>query len=192
MKKNIFLALLVLATTMSYAQTDFKIRPIGLVFSKVQLGAEFGVNQNFGIEVEPYFANTKLTLNSNDLKSKRFGSNVYGKYYFNPSKGTDGVNAGIYLNFASGTAKSDSTGVTTSKGIKTTSAALGFAVGYKWVANSNLILETTAGFGRKLLNKYEDLDNPSSSVNLSDIPLLNWDALFRVSVGYRFGGGSKK
>ncbi|MEY4903672.1 MAG: hypothetical protein RLZZ292_1487 [Bacteroidota bacterium] len=192
MKKNVLLALLVLATTMSYAQTDIKIRPIGLLFSNIQVGAEFGVNENFGVEIEPYFASTKLKLDSDNFKSTRLGSNLYGKYYFSPNKGIDGINAGIYINFASGNAKLDSTTVTSNKGIQTTSAAIGFALGYKWVSNGNFMLETTAGFGRKLLNKYEDKDDPTNTVDLSGIPLANWDALLRITVGYRFGGGSKK
>ena len=51
MKKSIFPVLLVLfATSRSFAQVDLQINPIGLLFSSVNVTAEFGLSQDFGLE----------------------------------------------------------------------------------------------------------------------------------------------
>ncbi|MCA0235400.1 MAG: DUF3575 domain-containing protein [Bacteroidetes bacterium] len=171
------------------AQVDVKINPIGLLFSNLNVAAEFGVSDNFGVEVAPGFGWNRLNLlNDNDYSGSVVRVGVNGRYYLNPNdKGLNGFYIGGYTRYAGGTYTYK--GDTETDKFNSTRFALGFLVGGKIVArNEKLIFDFGTGFGRALVYKFTD-PNGSDEVDLSDIPFANWDIPFYLSIGYRFGGG---
>jgi len=103
-----FLALFLLAaSTTVQAQVDLKINPIGLLFSNLNVAAEFGVSENFGVELAPGFAWNSLNLaNDDDFKGSLVRVGVNGRYYLNPNeKGLNGFYIGAYTRYAGGSYK---------------------------------------------------------------------------------------
>jgi hypothetical protein len=190
MKKQllILVAFVCLIASAANAQLDLKTRPIGLALGNYMLSAEYGVKPNFGVEGELGLSSSKLEVDGRESsRYTGFVGNLFGKYYFKPDKGTDKFCIGLYSKF--NTTSGGKIANVTPKGIKQTNFSLGFLVGYKWVSgNEKILVGTDLGFGRALVRKFEDLDDPANAIDLSKIPLLNWDVLFRFTVGYRISG----
>lgn len=185
MKKFIVLILVCAFTFKIQAQTELKINPLGLLFSSPDLSAEFGVAENIGIEPFIGVSFLKLTVDGDGYKSNGLGYGVNGKYYFSPDKGIDKFYSGIYMR--GGNSKYTGQGNNSGDSFSRNYFGVGLSLGYKWVSRQNIVFDLGGGIGRKFLNKYTNAS--SSSVNVSDIPLLNLDGFFRFGVGYRFGGG---
>jgi len=185
-----FLALFFLAaSTTVQAQVDLKINPIGLLFSNLNVAAEFGVSENFGVELAPGFAWNSLNLaNDDDFKGSLVRVGVNGRYYLNPNeKGLNGFYIGAYTRYAGGSYKFEDD--TETQKFNSTRFALGFLLGGKIVArNEKLLFDFGTGFGRALVYKFTD-PNGTDEVDLSDIPFVNWDIPFYISIGYRISGG---
>ena len=191
--KRITVSLLALfclaASTTVHAQVDLKINPVGILFNNLNVAAEFGLSDNFGLEVTPGFGWNKLNLDdANDYKGNIFRLGVNGRYYLNPNdKGLNGFYIGAYTRYAGGTYSYK--GDTETQKYNSTRASLGFLLGGKIVArNEKLIFDFGTGFGRALVYKFTDA-NGSDEADLSDIPFLNWDIPFYITIGYRIGGG---
>lgn len=177
------------AATNVHAQVDVKINPIGILFNNINVAVEFGVADNFGVEVTPGYGWNKLNFaNDEDYTGSLFRVGVNGRYYLNPSeKGLNGFYIGAYTRYAGGSYKYETD--TESEKVNSTKVSLGFLLGGKIVArNERLLFDFGTGFGRALVYKFEDA-NGSDDVDVTDIPFLNWDIPFYISVGYRFGGG---
>jgi hypothetical protein len=176
------------ASTTVQAQVDLKINPIGLLFSNLNVAAEFGVSDNFGVEVAPGFAWNSLNLSDdNDFRGNLFRVGVNGRYYLNPNeKGLNGFYIGAYTRYAGGSYKFEDD--TETQKYSSTRFALGFLLGGKIVArNEKLLFDFGTGFGRALVYKFTD-QNGTDEVDLSDIPFANWDIPFYISIGYRISG----
>ncbi len=174
------------------AQVDVKINPVGILFNNLNAAVEFGIKDNFGIEVTPGFGWNKLNLeNDNDYKGNVLRLGVNGRYYLNPNdKGLNGFYIGAYSRYAGGSYKFESDSET--EKFNSTRLSLGFLLGGKVVArNEKLIFDFGTGFGRALIYKFTDPDGQDEA-NLSDIPFLNWDIPFYITVGYRFADTGKK
>ncbi|MBL7782308.1 MAG: DUF3575 domain-containing protein [Saprospiraceae bacterium] len=184
----LFALFCVASSTTLNAQVDIKIDPTGLLYNTLKLSAEFGVTDNFGVEITPGFAWRNLNLlNENDYKGRVFRVGVNGRYYLNPNdKGLNGFYIGGYTRYAGGTYTFE--GDTETDKFNSTRFALGFLLGGKIVSrNEKIIFDFGTGFGRALVFKFTD-PNGTDEADLSDIPFLNWDIPLYLSVGYRFGG----
>lgn len=177
------------ATTNVHAQVDLKINPIGILFNNINVAAEFGVSDNFGVEVAPGYGWNKLNFAADDdYSGSLFRLGVNGRYYLNPSeKGLNGFYIGAFTRYAGGSYKYEND--TQSDKVNSTKFSLGFLLGTKIVArNEKLLFDFGIGFGRALVYKFEDA-NGTDQVDVSDVPFINWDIPFYLTVGYRIGGG---
>ena len=191
MKKSLFPVLLVLfAASRSFAQVDLQINPIGLLFSSVNVTAEFGLSQDFGLEGGIDYDFQNYDIEDLEYRNNAVGFRAIGKYYFRPEDGIDGWAIGAYTRFISGTSSTDENAGNGRDEVKNTKFAFGFYTGYKWISRKNIVFELGLGLGRNFVRKFEYEDG--SEVDTSDIPLLNVDVMGRLSLGYRFGGSSKK
>lgn len=179
-----------------HAQVDLKIGPVGLLFKDLNLGIEFGVNENVGVEVTPGFSWGVLNFADPDDDYNgsilRIGAN--GRYYFNPSeKKLNGFYAGAYTRYAGGKYTFDDDASNTHEEIKSTRIAGGLLLGAKIVAgNERLIFDFGLGFGRAFVYDFEDQNDPSNNVDLSNVPFINFDLPINLKIGYRISGGSEK
>jgi hypothetical protein len=121
MKKLILLSLLFVCVTFSLrAQTEIKVNPIALLFVGIGVGVEYGVSDEFGIDLNAL------------IVEGGGGVWVAGKYYLNPRQGLDRFHIGIFA----GT-------------VTDLDPGLGFMIGQKIVSNSNRVLfDIGLGIGR--------------------------------------------
>lgn len=177
-----FFVISMMTCVVSNAQIDLKINPLGALFSSPDVSAEFNISESIGVEASVGIAFPKYTVNGEEFKTNGFGLLGAGKYYFGPEDGCDKFFAGLYARYASTTGSSS----VSDDEVSNTRVGAGLLIGYKWVSNKNIIFEIDAGFGRAFVNDYEL--SSGDSTDLSDIPLLNFDGVFRLMVGYRLGG----
>ncbi len=183
--KSIFFALLFTAifTQVATAQIEVKINPVGLLFSRVSANVEFVVSDDFGVEGSPFIDFLSLDLGDGD-KYKTFSTGLMGagKYYFGPRDGADRFYAGAYLRFRGG--KYTVENGDDSDSFTRTRLAVGLLTGYKWVSRKNVVFEIGFGLGRSITDNIKTNDGFSEDV--ADIPLVNFDFIGRLAVGYRF------
>src|SRR5262245_57323308 len=104
MKKIFFPVCFLLAlVSQSSAQVDVQINPIAVLFSSVDLTAEFAVSQDFGIEGGLDYNFQNFDIDDIEYKNNGVGIRAIGKYYFSPDKGIDKWNVGAYMKYATGT-----------------------------------------------------------------------------------------
>lgn len=102
------------------AQTEIKLNPVALLFTGIGLGVEYGVNDEFGIDLNAL------------IVEGGGGVWVAAKYYLNPRQGLDRFHVGIFA------------GAVTDLG-----PGLGFMLGQKIVSSSNrIIFDIGVGVGR--------------------------------------------
>ncbi|MEM8527246.1 MAG: DUF3575 domain-containing protein [Bacteroidota bacterium] len=183
MRNALILLLGLFASTATFAQVDVKINPIGTIFGNPNLSVEFAASQKFGVEatVGPNFGS--IGIDDTRVNRRGFTGNLIGKYYLNEDVGTDNLSIGLYLkgrniNFTAEDNEEDKA--------SRNKIALGFAVGQKWVSKNNIIFSIDGGVGRNIINRFEYDNEEENSFNLNNIPLINIDLFFRLSVGYRF------
>lgn len=186
--KNFFFSclLLVAMVSQSSAQVDVQINPIAILFSSIDLTAEFALSQDFGIEGGLDYNFQNFDIDDIEYKNNGVGVRALGKYYFSPDKGIDKWNIGAYMKFVSGTSTTEDATTSERDEVKNTRFAVGFYVGHKWVSKKNIVFEIGLGVGRNFVSKHEYSDG--TEVDDDDIPLLNVDLIPRLSLGYRFGG----
>ncbi|MCB0524092.1 MAG: DUF3575 domain-containing protein [Saprospiraceae bacterium] len=190
--KRLFLlaALAVISFGTVRAQVDVKVGPIGLLFSSLNFGVEFGVKPNFGVELTPGIAWNTLALAAadEDYKGLAYRLGVNGRYYLNPSdKGLNGFYIGAYTRYGGGNYS-----YTYNDGSKdeynSTRFSGGFLLGGKIVSrNEKIVFDLGMGFGRAFVYKFTD-PNGNNEADLSDIPFVNWDIPINLKIGFRFGG----
>jgi len=121
MKKLILSLLCSCSIFILNAQVDVKINPIALLFTGVQVGADFSLQENSSIDADIIIVD--------DV----FYSTLAGKYYFNPKIRSDGFHIGGFI-----AAGNEDIGV-----------GVGFLGGYKWLSNTGKVLfELGLGVGR--------------------------------------------
>lgn len=199
--KNLFLIVLLFLTLTSNAQkriVEAKVNPIGLLWGRYSVSAEFFKNDNFGIDIAPAatFANIGrwfgLGSDDGDYKVQGFSIQGAGKYYFNPKYGCDRFGVGMYTIFSSNHYKSkyyDSwSGFQDEEHYVNTRFAIGFLGTYKWVSKAGVVFEVSTGFGRAFINRFKDKIDSSNNNADQDLGLPAWDSTGRLAIGYRFGG----
>jgi len=185
MKKSILLIAALVVVTMASAQIEVKINPVGALFGSPDVAAEYFVSDNFGAELTLGLvsgsAGLANSLNDWDPKRSGFGVMGMGKYYFSPDEGCDKFFAALYLRQRSW--KVDDKNSDDYPGFSRSIFAGGFALGYKWVGDSGIMLEIAGGAGRAFSEKNEWLNVDNQGI---EFPNLGLDAITRLAVGYRF------
>jgi len=160
------------------AQVDLTLNPIGLLFGGVNVGADFGVSENFSIEATLGYGSNKIL----DVRGTNIPVIATGKYYFSPKQGADRFYADAFLrfmnrnwNYEDNTNKADYT---------SNRFGLGFGVGYKVVSKGGFVFDVNLGGGRVLFEKNVFQANDEQQP-------INWPDLIvqgKLGIGYRFGG----
>jgi len=187
MKNGLILAVCLLTSAVSFAQVDAKINPIGTIFGSPDLSVEFSPGEKFGVEVAFGAVFGNFGLSEVDFRRNGYTGLLAGKYYFNEKKGMDGLSIGLYSKLRHVDYKAKSSDQV-NENFDRNKIALGFMVSQKWVSDNNLVFGLDAGIGRAITNKFNYDNENNSSVDVASIPFFNIDGIFRISVGYRFGG----
>ena len=190
MKRTILLlTLAALSFGTAQAQVDIKVGPLGLLFNNLNVGVEFGVNENVGIELTSGIDWKSLPL----IVDENFSATAYllginGRYYFNPTeKRLNGFYAGAYTRYKGGVYKFTDSDTEVTERFTRTRIAGGFLLGGKIVSrNERIIFDLGIGFGRSFVDKFKDPDG-TDEADLSDIPFLNWDIPINLKIGFRIG-----
>lgn len=121
MKKLLLFGLLFSFATLTVkAQTEIKVNPIALMFTGIGVGVEYGINDDFGVDL------STLIVEGGGIVW------VSGKYYLNPRQGLDRFHLGVFLG-----------------GGTDIGPGIGFLLGTKVASQSNkVIFEIGAGIGR--------------------------------------------
>lgn len=184
MKKLTFLFYFTLFLSAAKAQLDVSINPISILFSSLDLSAEYGLSNDFGLDATLGYDFQRYDVDDIEIKNNGIGLRLIGKYYFNPEDGIDKWSIGPYVRFKTASGTYDD-GVENYK-VKNTVFAAGLYAGFKWVSRRNIVFELGLGGGRAFVNKFTSDD---SSFDSGDFPGLNFDITGRLAVGYRFGLG---
>lgn len=160
------------------AQVDLTLNPVGALFGDFNIGADFGLSENFSIEAQVGFGANKIA----GIKGTNIPVNVVGKYYFNPKHGVDRFYVDAFLRFVNRNWEYDDN--STNANFTSTRFGIGFGIGYKIVAAKGFVFDIGFGAGRALVtnNKYE-----SGGVE-QDVDWGNAIFLGKFGIGYRFGG----
>jgi len=181
-KTTLTLAIIVLAVFACKAQHfELKTNPIGAIFGTIPLSVEYVINDNIGIEATLGYYFKKDNTFSDVDKSSGLVLNGLFKYYFVPKNGGDRFYAFPYIRYVNRNVSftEDGSGYEASY----TAFGAGFGVGYKWVAESGLLVDIGAGVGRNFSGEYT-YNDPTYTADGDDFLPIN--GLFRISLGYRF------
>ena len=161
--KNKILTTVALAL-FSYSSTlaqhfDVNLNVLNFVFSKYELGAEYGFNDKVAAGINFNIASKNMT----EAGGKEYSEiNLIPtfKYFSNPEKGADGFYLGAFARYRSSSSNNndfltlDNNSVIVIEKTNVTSSAfgLGALTGYKWVAGNGFIVEAEIGVGKLLSN----------------------------------------
>ena len=163
---------------------EIKINPIGALFGNLNVSGEYFVSDNFGAELTAgvlFGTYGAGSIGDIDPNKSGFGVMGMGKYYFSPDDGCDKFFGALYLRQRSFTVEADDGEdyAAFKRGI----LAGGIALGYKWVGDSNVVLEIAFGGGRAFSESNEWVDEDDQGEAFPD---LGVDFISRIAVGYRF------
>lgn len=161
------------------AQVELKLDPVAFIFSNYKVYADIGVSENWSIEPSVGYLNRKIQLGEGGWGRERISGRVIGKYYFSPKRGIDGFHIGPYAQYRKGTRFVEDS----EESVKTERMAIGFYLGYKIATAKGFVFDAGFGLGRAIFSQFNGAD-------VSKIPFVNLDGITRLSIGYRFGGGS--
>ncbi len=182
MKTKLLTFLFACFLTTAYAQIDLKINPIGALFGSPDITADFVLSDQFSVEGGIGVDFGKFKINDFEYKRSGFSLLAVGKHYFNPNLGADKFGIGVYTRYRNfGNSLTDGGNA---DDYNRTKFAVGFQVGWKKVSDSGFIFEFDMGGGRAFVDTVK-FDNENSSIDRDDVPLLNFDALIRLAIGYR-------
>lgn len=189
MRNTLFMIGFLFSSFIAQAQIDAKINPIGTLFGSPDLSVEFAASDRFGIETSAGINFGGLDFSEIGFERRGYRGFVAGKYYINPKKGMDNLSVGAYLkgkhvDFNAKAADEANEDFNRNK------IAIGFIVSQKWVSDNNLVFGIDAGLGRNVLNRFNAENEERSTVDFTTFPFLNIDGIFRIAVGYRFGGNN--
>ncbi len=187
MKKLFFAVMLISFSFNSNAQgqIEAKINPLGAIFGKPDIAAEYIVSDVFGVEASVGITFGKATglyaIDGGDAKQSGSGFKILGKYYFSPFEGGDGWYGALYLRQE--TLNIKYTDPTSGGDYKSNIFAGGIEFGKKWTFDSGFLIETAVGFGRPFSEKREYID---SSSDYNEEIKIGIDLTARFAIGYRF------
>lgn len=186
MKKLVLIVVAVATFGFANAQIEAKINPLGALFGRPDISAEYIVSDVFGIEAGISLAFGKAPGVSVDgageAKQSGLGFKVIGKYYFSPDDACDGWYGGLYLRQESRTISYSGTSSVYSD-YKSNIFAGGIEFGKKWVFDSGFLIEAALGVGRPFTEKREWVNSNSEyNANIA----IGVDLTGKFAIGYRF------
>lgn len=185
MKKLVLLLVAIATVGVAQAQFEAKVNPLGAIFGRPDLSAEYIVNDNFGVELTAgiIFGTVPGASLEGSEKPKQsgFGVKIAGKYYFSPDDGGDGWYGGLYLRQES--EKIDYASDSLLGDYNSSVFAAGVEVGRKWVFDSGFLVESAIGVGRPLSEKREFSSSDDDYNVAFDIGI---DLTYKLAIGYRF------
>ncbi len=182
MKKRILtLVAALFLTTSMFAQFEVKVNPIGLLFGGISASGEYILSDNMGVEVSANLLSRKASFLAEDAKLTGFGFGAAYKYYFSPEDGGDKFYANVYARYGGQKSKFDD-GAGQQITANYSVVAVGFGVGYKWVADSGLLFELGLGAGRNLAQNWTLSDGTDNY----DFPNWGFDLTGKLAIGWRF------
>lgn len=165
---------------------DVTVNPIPLLFGNVNVGAEYVVNDNIGVELTIGIASGKDEVETGDAEAKYFGMPVaiFGKYYFGPDDGADRFYADIWLKYVNRKYEYSGTDADLYAGYTSTRFGVGFGIGYKLVADNGLVFDVGFGGGRAIVDDTE-FETSAGEQTAFDLPGIMTTG--KIGIGYRFG-----
>ncbi len=181
MKKGLLLFIAIILVGVAQAQFEAKINPLGAIFGKADISAEYVVSDMFGVEASVDFAFGQAYngfIRIPNAKQSGVGARIVGKIYFSADDGGDGWFGGLYLrnNVVKYEDKSPSDEYNFNEYEKTV-FAVGVEFGQKWIFDSGFIFEYSYGIGRPISEQ---------RVGYTDEFDFGIDMFARTSIGYRF------
>ena len=158
------------------AQVDVSINPISILWGDITVGADFALSENLSVEGQiGYSSNTTA-----GAKYTGIPITAFGKYYFNPTRGTDRFYGSVFLRFVSRSYEADDS--FSDYEYTRTRLGAGVGIGYKIVSSGNFVFDIGLGVGRAFV------DNTSIKVGNESV-VVDWtDVMFacKLAIGYRF------
>lgn len=167
--------LVCLVSTLS-AQTDLKMRPLGLLLGNYNLSVDQAISPKFSFETSLLLYQNAFRFNLGDFDpiDSGFGILGIGKMYVSQSDyPTAGLYTGPYLSYKN---------LFSSGGGNSQRGSLGWVLGYKALLGSGFLFETDLGVGRAAFTQSSSNYDPWGG---SDALVTNLDAFFRITIGYR-------
>ena len=171
-------AMLFVLQPAAQAQVDLTLNPIGILFGGINVGADFGVSENFSIEATLGYGSNKIL----DVQGTNIPVIATGKYYFSPKQGADRFYADAFLRYMNRQWNYDDN--TNQLDYTSNRFGIGFGVGYKVVSKGGFVFDVNLGGGRVLFeqNVFEG-NGEQETVNWPDLIIQG-----KLGIGYRFGG----
>ncbi len=176
------------------AQVEVKINPIGLLIGRATANVEMGITPKVGVEASVGYNYFTLTYTDDNqgreavLQNRTYRLMLNGRYYFNTKKGLDRFFLGAYGRYTGGSLLGK--GEHENEVVTHNRLAAGMLIGYKAVTrNQKFVFDFNLGLGYAPFNKYAA---DGTDIDLSEIPILKMDIPASISIGYRFGGSTKK
>jgi Protein of unknown function (DUF3575) len=181
--KKIAILMVAFATSISVkAQiVEAKINPLGLLFGAPEVNVEYGINERLAVEGGLTFIN----FNFLGFKTSGVGGRVFGKYYLGNDLDVPMTKYWVGGYLCGSGIKYSNKSVST-EFIQNNRIAVGIALGYKWLAGDNFVIEVGGGLGRAFLNDFNVSGNPA----LSASQILPYDVYSAFKIGWRFGEGN--
>ncbi len=198
-------AVILFSYTSTLAQHfDINLNVLNFVFSKYELGAEYGFNDKVAAGININTTSKNMT-EAGGKKYSEFNVIPTFKYFLTPEKGDDGFYLGAFARYRSSASNDNNfntinktTLVETTEQTNVTSSAIGLGAltGYKWVAGNGFIVEAEFGIG-KLLSNSITISNKNAEENNSTkdwkkndyLPILGnkipVDLRLGLKIGYR-------
>ena len=196
MKKTFLMLIAFAMVQVAQAQIELKVNPLGALFGRPDISAEYITSESFGIELSTGIAFGKAPgLTVDDIynpKQSGFSVKLAGKYYLSPQNSADGWYTALYVRQQS--IKIEDKTNEDYLGFKRSVFAAGIDVGRKWVMDSGFLIDFGVGFGKAISEKNEWLidNNTSEDFGIK----IGVDLTAKFAIGYRFGesgsSGKKK
>ncbi len=184
---------LLLFVSVSNAQVEIKVNPVGLIFSQPDVSLEFVVKEKIGIELSNIFVYgnvplSGLLLGGPEFRLSKSGYRIRfsGKYYFSPKVRGAGAYAGAYFGPRNLLVSGDRSAYGFDPGYKLSAFSVGLLGGYKHIFESGLLIDLQVGLGYGFNSTL--ILNDSNNTN--EIAVIGVEGIRAVSIGYRFNLGS--
>ncbi|NJC25910.1 DUF3575 domain-containing protein [Neolewinella antarctica] len=178
MVRFLLLAFFCCLSTASFAQlrVDAKINVGSLVTGGINVSGDAMVDPNLSVAVGLAYATTKFSLNDEEFRRRGARLIPEVRYYVSPSLGADRFFVGAYGKVVLVRAEEIGADLLLSG----TRGVLGVLMGYKWVSERGIVIETNAGLGRGTFFGARDLSSRAFGFASS------FDLRLGILAGYRF------
>ncbi len=202
--RNLIILSIFIYNPLSAQHIDINLNVLNFIFSKYELGIDYGVNTKSSIGGNINITSKNMTK-AGGKNYTEFNFIPTYKYFFSPEKDNDGLYIGAYSRIRNSSSKENeflttenSTVVTQKTDISSFAFGLGALLGYKWVSSNGFNLEAEFGIGKFISNSvsYSNKNAEDKSKNLTTdwnendyLPVLGnsipIDLRLGLKIGYR-------